>query len=84
MIVAMGLQVIVKAPILATWAILKILGKKLSVVSCTAGTVLFLVVAIVIIISIAMPLIRKIPRLTDNLNKVARENLNGIRGLLGV
>ncbi len=79
MIVAMGLQVIVKAPILATWAILKILGKSWQWSVATAGTVLFLVVAIVIIISIAMPLIRKIPRLTDNLNKVARENLNGIR-----
>lgn len=79
MIIAMGLQVIVKAPILATWAILKILGKNWMWSVATAAAVVFLIVAIVIIISIAMPKIKRFQILIDNMNKVTRENLTGIR-----
>lgn len=77
--VAMGLQAIVKAPILAVWAILKIAGKSWQWTATTGVAVLVLLLMLTIIITLALPKFNIIQKLTDNLNKVTRENLTGIR-----
>ncbi len=80
MIVAMGLQMIVKAPIMAVMAIIKIQNKgtwQWSIL--TAGAVIVLVAPILFIMFYAVPKFKRIQGLTDNLNRVARENLTGLR-----
>jgi ATP-binding cassette subfamily B protein len=79
MFVAMGLQIIVKAPIMAVWAIAKIAGKSWQWTGATAIAVAVLLILVVIIVTIALPKFRKIQSLTDNLNRVTRENLTGLR-----
>lgn len=79
LLIAMGLQAIVKAPILAAWAIFKIMGKSWQWTAATGAAVLFLIVMLCIIIFIALPKFKQIQNLTDNLNRVTRENLTGIR-----
>ncbi|MFD2443845.1 ABC transporter ATP-binding protein [Bacillus sp. CGMCC 1.16607] len=79
LLIAMGLQAIVKAPILAAWAILKIMGKSWQFTTATGVAVLFLIVMLCIIIFVALPKFKRIQSLTDNLNRVTRENLSGIR-----
>ena len=79
MLVAMGLQVLIKAPITAIWAICKILGKSWQWTAATAGAVLVLLLIITIILILAVPKSKKIQKLTDNLNSVTREGLTGIR-----
>ena len=79
MIIAMGLQAFIKAPITAVWAVSKIAGKGWSWTAATALAVLVLIVMIGVIIVFAIPKFRKIQGLTDNLNRVTRENLTGLR-----
>ena len=79
MFMAMGLQVMIKAPILAVWAIIKISDKSWQWTVTTAGAVVFLLIINIIIITFAIPKFRKIQGLTDNLNRVTRENLTGVR-----
>lgn len=79
MLVAMGLQVMIKAPIMAVWAILKILGKSWQWTTATAGAVVFLMIIIAIVMVFAYPKFKVVQGLTDNLNRVTRENLTGIR-----
>ncbi len=79
LLIAMGLQVIVKAPILAIWTILKITGKNWHWSAATGAAVLLLIIMLTVIIFVAMPKFKKIQTLTDNLNRVTRENLTGIR-----
>jgi ATP-binding cassette, subfamily B, multidrug efflux pump len=79
MLIAMGLQVVIKAPILAVWAIFKIMGKSWQWTAATGFAVAFLIVMLVILIFVAMPKFKVIQSLTDNLNRVSRENLTGIR-----
>lgn len=79
MFIAMGLQVIIKAPILAIWAIIKISDKNWQWTTTTAEAVIFLLVINIIIITFAIPKFKKIQGLTDNLNNVTRENLTGLR-----
>lgn len=79
MFIAMGLQVIIKAPILAIWAIIKISDKNWQWTTTTAGAVIFLLVINIIIITFAIPKFKKIQGLTDNLNNIIRENLTGLR-----
>ena len=79
MFIAMGLQVIIKAPILAIWAIIKISDKNCQWTTTTAGAVIFLLVINIIIITFAIPKFKKIQGLTDNLNNITRENLTGLR-----
>lgn len=79
MIISMGLQVIIKAPILAVWAILKISGKSWQWTALTAAAIVFLLMMVTIIILFAVPKFKIIQKLTDNLNGVTRENLTGIR-----
>ena len=79
LIVAMGLQLIIKAPILAVWAVIKISGKSWQWTAATGGAVAVLIVMIAAIIILVMPKFQSIQRLTDNLNRVTRENLTGLR-----
>lgn len=79
LLISMGLQVIVKAPILAVWAVIKMMGKSWQWTAATGFAVLFLILMLCILIFIAMPKFKIIQGLTDNLNRVTRENLTGIR-----
>lgn len=79
MLIAMGLQVVIKAPILAVWAIFKIMGKSWQWTATTGIAVAILILMLTILIFVAMPKFKVIQRLTDNLNTVSRENLSGIR-----
>ncbi len=79
MIVAMGLQTIVMAPIMMVWAIAKIAGKQWQWSVATGIVVELILVMLVLIVILVMPKFRIIQRLTDALNRVTRENLNGIR-----
>lgn len=78
MIIAFGLQALVKAPIMATWAIVKIAGKGVQWTMATAVAVLVLVLMIGIMVTFAVPKFKKVQGLTDNLNRVTRENLTGL------
>lgn len=79
MLIAMGLQLTIKAPITAVWAVSKIAGKNMEWTVLTGGAVLVLILFISILIAITLPKTRKVQELTDNLNRVTRENLKGIR-----
>lgn len=77
--VAMGLQVLIKAPILATWAIITILGKSWEWSVATAVAVAVLVIVIGIFIFVVLPKFKKLQVQTDDINKVTRENLTGLK-----
>ena len=77
--IAMGLQMIIKAPILAIWAICKISSSSTEWTLATAICVIFIVLFVSIIIFLCVPKFKKVQKLTDNLNNVTRENLSGIR-----
>lgn len=79
LLIATGLQVLVKAPILAVWAVFKIMGKSWQWTAATGFAVLFLIVMLAVIIIVALPKFKVIQSLTDNLNRVTREHLSGIR-----
>lgn len=79
MIIAVGLQVLIKAPIMAVWAITKIMGKSWQWTATTGVAVAFLLLIVTTIILFAMPKFKIIQKLTDNLNSVTRENLTGLR-----
>lgn len=78
-LVAMGMQAIVKAPILAVWAVIKISGKNWQWMTATAAAVMLLVIMLAVTLIFALPRFRRIQGLTDNLNRVTREQLTGIR-----
>lgn len=79
MVIAMGLQAMIKAPILAVWAILKIAGKSWQWTAATAVAVGVLILMLTILVIFALPKFKIIQNLTDNLNRVTRENLTGLR-----
>ena len=80
MIVSIGAQALIKAPIMSISAILKIIDKGCwQWTTATAVAIAFLVVTIVTVMSLVIPKFKKIQTLTDNLNRVTRENLTGIR-----
>lgn len=79
LVVVLGLQMLIKAPIMAVWAVVKILGKSWEWSVVVASAVGILVVMILVVVLFAMPKFRKIQTLTDNLNNVTRENLTGVR-----
>lgn len=78
MLISMGLQNIIKAPIMAVWAIIKILDKSWELSIITAGFVVVMCVSVLVIFSVVMPRFRIVQKLTDKLNRIARENLTGI------
>jgi len=79
LIIAIGLQVVIRAPIMAVWAVGKISTKNWEWTTLTGGLVVVMIIMIVTLMSYALPRFRKIQTLTDNLNRVTRENLTGIR-----
>lgn len=79
MFVVMGCQMMVKAPILTIWAIIKIAGKNLTWTAATGVAVLVLMVMIFIIWRIVMPRMMRMQRITDDLNRVTREHMEGVR-----
>lgn len=79
MLVVMGLQSIVKAPIMSAWAISKIAGKSGEWTLSTAAAVGILLVLVIVSVVLVMPRFRRLQKLTDDLNRVTRENLNGLR-----
>lgn len=78
MLIAMGLQMLVKAPIMAVWAILKISDKKWQWTFSTAVAVIVLLIVVGVCLRLVTPKFKKIQSLTDDLNRVTRENLTGL------
>lgn len=79
MLITMGLQMLIKAPIMVVWAITKIAGKGYEWTVATGVAVGIMVVVIGTIMMFIMPKFKKMQTLTDNLNRVTRENLTGLR-----
>ena len=79
MFIGMGLQLLIKAPITAIWAVTKILNKNFSWSVITGVAVLILLITVIILTIIVMPRFKIVQKLTDKINNVTRENLNGIR-----
>ncbi len=79
MLIGMGLQAIIKAPIMATWAILKIMGKNLTWSMATLVAVIILLITIITLMIRVFPKFKLVQKLTDNLNRITRENLVGVR-----
>lgn len=79
MVIGMGLQLMVKAPIMAVWAVLKIINKGIEWSILTASCVVILLVTISIILIIVLPRFERVQKLIDRINGVTRENLKGIR-----
>ena len=79
MFLAIGMQMLIKAPITAVWAITKILGKSWEWSTATAVTVVLLLSLVAVIMVIVVPRFKIIQKMTDRLNGVTRENITGIR-----
>ena len=79
MLITMGLQMLIKAPIMVVWAITKIAGKGYEWTVATGVAVGIMVVVIGTIMMFIMPKFKKMQSLTDSLNRVTRENLTGLR-----
>lgn len=79
MFIVMGLSALIKAPIMAIWAIVKISGKSYQWSIATAVAVIVLILSVITIISFVLPRFRKMQTLTDNINRITRENLTGLR-----
>lgn len=78
MLLAMGLQIMIKAPVMAVWAIIKIINKSWTLSAITAGFVVALLAVMLIIIVTILPRVKRVQKLTDNINRISRENLTGI------
>ncbi|MBQ7104312.1 MAG: ABC transporter ATP-binding protein [Bacilli bacterium] len=79
MFIAMGLQAMVKAPIMAVWAVSKILNKSIEWSMLTGGCVVVLLITIICLMIIVLPRFAKVQKLIDKVNGVTRENVTGIR-----
>lgn len=79
MLIVMGLQMLLKAPIMAGWAICKIVNKSWQWTLSTAAAVVILLIVVGFCVVVALPKFKKMQQLTDNLNRVTRENLTGLR-----
>lgn len=79
MLIAMGLQMLIKAPIMAVWAISKIVNKSIEWSLLTGGCVVVLLFTIGLLMIIVMPRFQIVQKLIDKINGVTRENLTGIR-----
>ena len=78
-LVTMGLQLIIKAPIMAVWAITKIAGKGMEWTVATGVAVVVILIMMSLLLIFVMPKFQKMQTLTDNLNRVTMENLSGVR-----
>ena len=79
MLIAIGLQLLIKAPITAIWAVTKILNKSWQWSALTGVAVVILLSVIIVLMIIVVPRFKKVQKLIDKLNGVTRENLTGIR-----
>ncbi len=79
MLVVMGLQLVIKAPITAVWAITKISGKGFEWTMVTGVAVLIMIMMVTFLLIVALPKFKKMQTLTDNITRVTRENLTGLR-----
>ena len=79
MFISMGLQMLIKAPITAVWAVLKILNKSWQWSAITGVAVVVLLLSVSFLIATVMPIFKRVQKLIDNINSLARENLKGIR-----
>ncbi|MBR6690464.1 MAG: ABC transporter ATP-binding protein [Bacilli bacterium] len=79
MFIAMGLQMLIKAPIMAIWAVSKILNKNLEWSMLTGACVVILLLTVITLLIIVFPRFEKVQKLIDKVNGVTRENLTGIR-----
>lgn len=79
MFISMGLQMLIKAPITAVWAVLKILNKSWQWSAVTGVAVLFLLVTVSILMFLVLPRFKRVQSLIDNINGLTRENLTGLR-----
>lgn len=78
MLIVLGLQMLIKAPITAVWACSKIAGKQWEWTAVTAGAVVVLLLIVGVVLMVATPRFRRLQRLTDDVNRVTRENLTGL------
>lgn len=78
-LLAMGLQMLIKAPVMAVWAVLKIVNKSFELSLVTAGFVAFLLIMMISFLIILLPRYKRVQRMTDDINRIARENISGIR-----
>lgn len=79
MLIVMGLQMLIKAPVTAVWAICKIAGKADEWTITTAIAVAILLFIVLLTLFITLPKFKKMQKLTDDVNRVTRENLTGLR-----
>ncbi len=79
MIIAMGLQMLIRAPIMAIWAIIKIIGKSWQLSVVVASAVVIVVGALIVLLAIMIPKFRIVQKQIDDVNRITEENLNGIR-----
>jgi len=79
MFMAMGVQLLIKAPITAIWAIFKISDTSVEWMAATAGIVVMVIVLVAFLIIFAVPKFKIIQKLTDDLNDITRENVSGVR-----
>lgn len=79
MLIVMGLQILIKAPIMSVWAICKIAGKAWQWSFSTGLAVVVLMAVLLSCIALTLPRVRQMQRMTDDLNRVTRENLTGLR-----
>ena len=79
MLMAMGLQLVIKSPIMAIWAIRKILTKNMQWTALVGGGVITLLTVVGILMKVVVPKFKIVQKLTDKINEVTRENLTGIR-----
>lgn len=77
--VSMGMQALIKAPILAVWSVIKILNKSWQWSVAIGVAVGFLLLMVTVIVLFAVPKFKKIQTMTDDMNRITRENLTGIR-----
>lgn len=78
MLIVMGLEVLLKAPIMAVWALCKISTKNWQWTASTGVAVVVLLSFVCVFVAVALPKFKKLQSLTDNLNRVTRENLTGL------
>lgn len=79
MFVAMGLQVMIKAPIMAVWAVCKIVGKSWELSIVTASAVIVIVTTIIVLLLVLLPKFKIVQKQVDDVNRTTRENLTGLR-----
>ncbi|MCD8117069.1 MAG: ABC transporter ATP-binding protein/permease [Oscillospiraceae bacterium] len=79
MIIAMGLQMLIRAPIMAIWAIIKIVGKSWQLSAVVLAAVVIVVGSMIVLLAIMIPKFRIVQRQIDDVNRLTEENLSGIR-----